>query len=201
MYRAIVLAAGESKRMGVPKLLLPYRDGSILRAVLEAVRRSRIDEILVVAGANRHEIEAEAHGLADRTVFHPSWARGMLSSIQAGLQALPGDTRAALVFLGDQPSIESGVVDAVLDALERTERSIVVPVHDGRRGHPVAIDLRWRDEILRLDPEQGLRALLRAHPEEVLEVPVDCPGILRDIDTPEDYREEVRRARRGEASS
>jgi molybdenum cofactor cytidylyltransferase len=193
MYRAIVLAAGESRRMGAPKLLLPLRGGSILRTVLDSVRRCRVGEILLVTGANREAIENEARGPSIRFVFNPSFAEGMLSSVVAAFGALPPDTDAALVFLGDQPSIDPSVVDELLDAHARTGRGLVVPTFEGRRGHPLLIDAKYRDAVLALDRAIGLRGLLRDHPDDVLEVSVAFPGILRDIDTPEDYRGELRR--------
>jgi molybdenum cofactor cytidylyltransferase len=111
----------------------------------------------------------------------------MLSSVQAGFRTLPADADAAVVMLGDQPFLPSCVVDAVIGAYEEGGKGIVVPTFQGRRGHPVLIDLKYREEVLALDPAGGLRRLMRAHPADIFEVEAGDANILRDLDTPEDY--------------
>jgi molybdenum cofactor cytidylyltransferase len=112
----------------------------------------------------------------------------MLSSIQAGFKALPADADAAVVMLGDQPFLPAKVVDAIIEAYQTSGKGIVIPVFRGRRGHPVLVDLKYRDEVLGLDPADGMRQLMRAHPGDIHEIAVDDANILRDMDTPEDYR-------------
>jgi molybdenum cofactor cytidylyltransferase len=92
-------------------------------------------------------------------------------------------------MLGDQPFLPAPVVDAVVGAFRESGRGIVVPAFRGRRGHPVLVDIKYRDEVLGLDPADGLRQLLRAHPEDILEADVGDANILRDLDLPEDYAE------------
>jgi CTP:molybdopterin cytidylyltransferase MocA len=111
----------------------------------------------------------------------------MLSSVVCGFNALPDDTGAALVFLGDQPGISPGVTDAIIKAYNESLHGIVIPVTNHRRGHPLLVDIKYKKEIGRLDLENGLRALMHLFPEDVLEVEVDEAGILIDIDTPEEY--------------
>lgn len=111
----------------------------------------------------------------------------MLSSVICGMNALPGDTGTVLVFLGDQPGISPGVTDTILEAHHASPHGIVIPVTNRRRGHPLLVDFKYKGAIGKLDPEKGLRDLMHQFPEDVLEVEMDTPGILLDIDTPEEY--------------
>jgi molybdenum cofactor cytidylyltransferase len=221
---AIVLAAGESRRMGTQKLLLPFGDTTVVGAVARAAGASRADRVVVVLGADRDAVRAacepgavapapprgaqaraagpgtarsgprstplEARPMSVRLSFtvNEGYMSGMLSSVQAGFRALPEDAEAAVVILGDQPFLRVSVVDAVVAAYREGGRGIVIPVFRGRRGHPVLVDMKYRDEVLGLDPSDGLRRLMRAHPDDVREVEVDDAGILRDLDTPQDYK-------------
>jgi molybdenum cofactor cytidylyltransferase len=214
---AVVLAAGESRRMGPQKLLLPYGGATVIGAVVAAAAGSRVDGVMVVLGADRDAVRAALERAADdgrgapaaeggapdvapslagsasngvAFTINESYRSGMLSSIQAAFRALPSEATAAVVMLGDQPFLPARVIDAVVAAYGEGGKGIVVPVYGGRRGHPLLVDLKHRDEVLRLDPAVGLRQLLRAHPEDVREIEVDEAAILRDLDTPADYREQ-----------
>lgn len=204
MIWAVILAAGESRRMGTQKLLLPFGETTVVGAVVRTAEASLADRALVVLGADGERVRAELErGRADgRTgerrgndkigfAANENYLSGMLSSVQAGFRALPEDAEAAVVMLGDQPFLPAKVVDAVVAAYRESGEGIVIPVFGGRRGHPVLIDLKYRGEVLALDPSDGLRQLMRAHPAEVREVEVDDAGILRDLDTPEDYQDGV----------
>ncbi len=184
---AIVLAAGESRRMGQPKLLLPWGQTSVLGQVIETLRQAGIEEVLVVVGAWREEIEKAASGYGVRSVFNAGFAQGeMLSSIQCGLRAqLPG-TRAALICLGDQPQVREETVRNVCAAYRQSGASLVIPSCQNRRGHPwLAARPLW-EELLALPREATPRAFLQAHSQEVQYVPAD-ESILQDLDTPEEY--------------
>lgn len=187
MIWAVVLAAGESRRMGTQKLLLPFGDTTVVGAVVRTAQASRAGRVLVVLGADREAVRGELAprgvGFAVNGDFH----LGMLSSVQAGLRALPADAEAAVILLGDQPFLAAAVVDAVIAAFETGGRGLVMPAFQGRRGHPLLVDLKYRDEVLAFDQADGLRRLVRAHPDDVLEVETADPNILRDLDTPEDY--------------
>lgn len=191
MIGAVVLAAGESKRMGAPKLLLPYRGATIIEAVLDAVTASGADATLVVLGANRTAIRERIRRFPVSVAVNTRFREGMLSSIQTGISALPRRCRAALVVLGDQPALPPSALDALIDAWNEGRKGIVVPVFGGRRGHPLLLDLKYRREIDGLTPDTGLRGLLAAHPEDILEVDVPDGAVLADIDTPDDYRKAV----------
>lgn len=192
MIWAIILAAGESRRMGECKLLLPLEEKTIIETVVENVVSSRVDGTLVVLGSKRRRMKSRIQKYAVRITANPYFKKGMLSSVQWGFQELPEETRAALVFLGDQPLISKDVINLILEAFKSHQKGIVVPVRHGSRGHPVLIDTKYRKEIQNLDPKIGLRQLIYSHPEDILEVEVEtCPGILSDIDHWQDYEKEL----------
>ncbi len=197
MITAVVLAAGRSERMGRPKMLLPFGRRTLIETVLAGVRRSRVDDVVVVLGAHRESIEPVVSRFALRAVFNEDLEGGMLSSVLRGLREVPAAARAFLVVLGDQPFPPATVIDRLIAAHEGTGKGLILPVHGGRRGHPLLIDIRYRDEVMALDPSVGLRQLLRDHPDDILEVPVRTPAVLADIDRPEDYREALASGRRG----
>lgn len=196
MIQVIILAAGKSERMGRVKPLLPWGKRTLIEAIIDRVARSRAKEVLVVLGAARDDIEPVIAKYHVGRVFNPDFARGMLSSIQRGLEAVPRDAQAVLFFLGDQPAPSAAIINRLIDAYEKTGKGIVLPVCGGRRGHPVLIDLKYRNEIRALDPGIGLRQLMRNHPEDILEVRTRSPRVLHDIDTPEDYERVLASRRR-----
>jgi molybdenum cofactor cytidylyltransferase len=184
---AVILAAGESRRMGTQKLLLPFGEATVVEAVVRTALDSQIDRALAVLGSDREAIRLKLAPYGVEFAVNEDFKRGMLSSVQTGFRALPADAEAAVVMLGDQPFLPARVVDAVIGAYRVSGKGIVVPAFRGRRGHPVLIGLEYRDEALSLDPAVGLRQLLIAHPDDVFEAEVDDTNILRDLDLPEDY--------------
>jgi molybdenum cofactor cytidylyltransferase len=192
MIWAIVLAAGESKRMALPKLLLPYGEKSIIETVCQEAVFSSVSGTLVVLGAFREKIKEKIKNLSLTTVVNTKYKQGMLSSVQLGFRSLPHETRAAVVLLGDQPSVSRAVIDGVVRAHEESGKGIVLPTYKKERGHPVLIDLKYREEIEQLNPEVGLRGVVYSHPEDIFEVAVDDPRILKDIDNFEDYKRDLK---------
>ena len=173
--------------MGTQKLLLPVGDQTLIETVISNVMQSEVDSILVVTGADHEKIRKVIDPLHVDVCHNENHESGMLSSVMCGFDALPDDTDAALVYLGDQPGITPAVTNAVIEAYNESLHGIVIPVYNHHRGHPLLVDFKYRNEIKRLDLEEGLRALMHHFPEDVLEVEVDEPGILIDIDTKEDY--------------
>ncbi len=173
--------------MGRSKQLLPYDNKTILESVIEHITQSSVDEILIVLGADRENIEEAIKGLPVKSVYNPRFKEGMLSSAQKGFVSLPEEAEAVLVFLGDQPKIPSSVIDQIIKTYQSSEKGIVLPVYDKKRGHPVLISTKYREEVAHLNPQIGLRELIHNHPEDILEVELDFSSILEDIDTPEDY--------------
>jgi molybdenum cofactor cytidylyltransferase len=192
MIWAIILAAGESKRMGEPKMLLPFGGKTIIEAVTESVVSSEVEGSLVVVGAERERIEEKIKDYGIKIVFNPDFRSGMLSSVQCGFKAVPEGIRAVLVVLGDQPRISSGIINQLIEASKKTGKGIVLPVFEGERGHPVIIDMKYREEVENLRPDIGLRGTVYSHPEDILEVEVDTASILKDIDDAADYKRELK---------
>jgi molybdenum cofactor cytidylyltransferase len=188
VIHAVVLAAGESRRMGAPKQLLRFGGKTVLQAVVDALLACPLAGVTVVLGHRAEEIGATLGDRPVRVAVNEAYGDGMLSSVRAGLRALPADATAFLICLGDQPSVDPEVVSRLLDAHRRRGAGIVIPVWRGKRGHPALIHLRHREEIEALSPDLGLKGLMRSHPEDTVEVEVETPAILDDLDTPEDYR-------------
>jgi molybdenum cofactor cytidylyltransferase len=189
---AIVLSGGQSRRMGFPKALLPIAGHTFAQHIIAALGESRVASIYLVVGADAERICSEIDVTPARVVVNERWELGQLSSLQAGLRALPPEgCDAVLMALVDHPLIDPTVVDAVIAAFEATARPIVIPVHDGRRGHPVLFAARLIPELLAAPLEEGARAVVRAHADEVLEILAPAPGILADIDTPELFQQWV----------
>ena len=187
MIWAVILAAGESKRMGRQKLLLPFGDVTVIEAVARTALNSRVDRALAVLGADREAVRGKLEPYGVEFAVNEDYVKGMLSSVQAGFRALPSEAEAAVIMLGDQPFLPAPVIDTVIEAYRESGKGIVLPAFRGRRGHPVVIGLKYRDTVLALDPDEGLRGLMRAHPDDIDEAEVDDPNILRDMDVPEDY--------------
>jgi molybdenum cofactor cytidylyltransferase len=189
---AMILAAGESKRMGEPKLLLPFGKKTIIETVIDSVIKSGVDEILVVLGSSAEKIEKKIKDFPLRKTVNPDYKQGMLSSVQWGFKVLSDEIQGVLVCLGDQPSISAVVIDKIIDAYKQTGKGIVVPTYKRRRGHPVLIGIKYLEEIKNLSPDVGLRGVVYNHPEDTHEVEVDTVSILRDIDNPDDYNKELK---------
>lgn len=188
MISALVLAAGSSSRMGTPKPLVDIGGRPMLGRVLDAVRGSRVGETIVVLGADADRVRALPDLAGLRVVENPAHAEGMSTSLKAGTAALGPGSTAFLVVLGDAPFLRSATIDALVAARERSGARIVLPVYAGIRGNPVLIDRSLAPEVDRISGDRGCRALRLHHPEESVEVPVDDPGVLIDLDTPEDVR-------------
>jgi molybdenum cofactor cytidylyltransferase len=193
MNCAIVLAAGESRRMGAAKPLLPSGRTTIIGHVADQLLASKLDEVYAVVGHEGDRIAAALSGRPVRIVTNPNYQAGMLSSIRAGLEALPPSCESVLIALGDQPAVTGELVDRLLDAYAKSGKRIVVPVFRGQRGHPLLFSARFREEVLTRYDEVGLRGLLLAHPAEVCEVDGCDESVLSDIDLPEDYQRETAR--------
>jgi molybdenum cofactor cytidylyltransferase len=192
MIWAMILAAGESKRMGAPKLLLPFGEKTMIETLVDEVLRSKSDQILVVLGAEKERIERILSNRPVKKTVNTRYQEGMLSSIQTGFEALPGEVEAVLVCLGDQPLIPFSVLDKLITAYKDTKKGIIVPVYKKSRGHPILIDMKYKPEVKRISPKIGLRALVHNHPQDVLEVGVNTARILKDIDKLEDYMKELK---------
>jgi molybdenum cofactor cytidylyltransferase len=192
MTFAVVPAAGHSTRMGRPKLSLPLGDRTVLERVVAALRDGGVRHVLVVVGPHVPElVPLAATGGADVCLL-PRATPDMRSTVEHGLRWLeeqyhPQPEDWWVLAPADHPVVEPGIVREILAAAGCDDRSIVIPVHGGRRGHPTVLAWRHVAGIRALPADAGINAYLREHADETLEVPISDPGILTDLDTPDDY--------------
>ncbi len=192
MICAIVLAAGRASRMGTQKLLLPFAGKTVITHIADQLLASTLDKVYVVAG---HKPDRIVQKLTDRTadvLINPNYAAGgMLSSVLCGFEALPADCEAVLVVLGDQPGITTQLVDDMVRSFRKTEKGILVPLHNGKRGHPILVARHYHAELQSHYADIGLRGLLYAHPDDIFELNVSTSSVLGDMDYPQDYQREL----------
>lgn len=183
MLAAVILTGGESRRMGSPKALLPYRGGTFLDHLLEVTRHPRIGARRVVTGASHAEIVRRVSLPPGVAVMNRQWQRGQLSSIRAAIESLRAlETEGMIVFLVDHPLVTSAVVTALIEAFDRSPGSIVLPTWQGRRGHPLIFPARFYSELYSAPDNVGARAVVWAHKNEIVEVPTEEEGVVLDID-------------------
>ncbi len=188
MLSAILLAAGESRRMGSPKALLHYQGQTFIERICLAFLTAGVDELIVVLGARAEEIaRALPVHPALRTVVNSRYAQGQLSSLMVGIGALSPESEAVVVNLVDHPMVSRETIKAVLDSFRAAPLPIVIASYQGKRGHPVLFASHVYGEILAAPLAQGAKVVVRKDPARVREIALDDPGILADIDTPEDY--------------
>lgn len=187
----IILAAGESKRMGFPKMLLKFNGSTMVENVIKNVTGSEIKNVMVVLGSGSEKLEKLVDNCNVSRCFNDKYKEGMLSSVRCGIRNVPSDFEAVLVFQGDQPLITPEVINLVIASYRSSGKGIVIPVYQKERGHPILIDRRYINEIGKLDDNKGLRQLSYNYPDDVMEIETDEPGILRDFDTYEEYRKEI----------
>ena len=189
MITAIILAAGESTRMGRPKMLLPWGDKTVLSHVVTIFREAGLEDIIVVTGGAREQVESALSPFKAKTIFNKDYAQGeMLSSIQCGIGALSHQTQAVLIGLGDQPQVRERSVQMVCKAYRENRSNIVVPSFQMRRGHPWLVARPLWKALLEMESPLSPRDFLNANYKQIHYLNIDDPGILADLDTPKDYQ-------------
>lgn len=184
---AIILAAGLSSRMAGANKLLADLDGKpVLRHTVENVLTSQASPVVVVTGHQADDVQELIQDLPVKLCFNPQFAGGMATSLGTGIAALPGNVDGALIFLGDMPLIRAEVINAVIDGFKPNDgKTIALPVHAGRRGHPVLWGRLHFADLQALKGDQGARQLLAAHADEIAECDAESAVIFADADTPE----------------
>lgn len=187
---AIVLAAGESKRMGINKLLLDMGGQTLVERVVNVLLHSKVDGVVVVAGFEWKRVRQRLRRKDIRVVYNRQYREGMAASIREGLRHIDQGSHGVLIALADHPLITSDTIDQLIDAYQRTHKGIVCPTYGGKRGHPVIFNLeKYGKALSKLKGDIGGRAVIEAHRDDLLEFAVDSPGVIRDIDVREDYEE------------
>jgi len=191
MLSAILLAAGESKRMGALKQLMPLGKSTLLEQAIDNLLNSSVDETIVVVGHKAEEITRAIASRPVKIMLNPNYQQGMSTSIIAGLNLIDPKSQAVMLAMGDQPLVESRTINQLIDAFKSHDKGIAVPTHRGKRGNPVIFAIKYKTELLKLKGDIGGREIIKNHPDDVLEVPVDSESVISDIDTRDDYQSKL----------
>lgn len=186
MLAAVILSAGASSRMGRPKALLPYREGTFLEHLMEVTRHPRVGVTRVVLGAGAEVIRSLGKLDPASVVLNLAWEQGQLSSIWASLQSLEGiETDGILLCPVDHPLVSATLVSELIEQFYQQEKTIVLPTYKGRRGHPVIFSSALYAELLAAPADKGARSVVWAHAGDVLEVPTDEEGVVLNLNDPD----------------
>jgi molybdenum cofactor cytidylyltransferase len=184
---AILLGAGESKRMRVDKLSLPWGRKTVLEHCFETLWRSEVEEVTIVLGVRNKEIKNLFKGPRVKIIVNPHSEKGMSTSIRKGLQTIHSGSHGILIALGDQPFIKTRTINALIHAFDQGEKGIVVPSFRGEMGHPVIFHRKYKKELLNLKGDVGGKSIIERHPQEVRRVSIKSEGVVKDIDTWQNY--------------
>lgn len=184
----LILAAGESRRMGRPKQTLPVGGQTLLSAVIHECLNSKIGQVFLVTGAHERQVRETIPSELVKLIHHPGWKEGMGSSLAKGVEAIVQHSPATeiLLVLGDQYKLTAGSIQNFIDAFHRSEKSIGISVFEEGSGPPAIFMERWFPELLNLTGDEGAKPLVQANRQEVLRITL--PEAAADMDTPEDYR-------------
>jgi molybdenum cofactor cytidylyltransferase len=185
MLAAIILSGGASRRMGSPKALLSFQGRPFLEHLLDVARHPKIGVRRIVLGADAEPIAKEVNLATSEIVINEEWEKGQLSSLQAALRSLPPQTDGAILLLIDHPLISSTLVDELIETFYKSGKPIVLPVFDGRRGHPVIFSSALYEELLNAPPETGARSVVWAHSAEVQILQTNEEGCVLNLNDPD----------------
>lgn len=187
MISAILLGAGESKRMGVDKLSLPWGRKTVLEHCFGILSRSNVQELVIVLNIRNKEINHLFQGEKVKVVMNPYFKRGMSTSIKRGLQAIHTNSHGILIALGDQPYLKTRTVNALIRTFNQGRGGIIIPSFRGKRGHPIIFHKKYKEELLDLKGDVGGKSVIERHPKDIKVVSIRSEGVIKDIDTLQDY--------------
>jgi molybdenum cofactor cytidylyltransferase len=188
MISAVVLAAGQSKRMGQQKMLLPWGKSTVIAHIISTIVNAGVEDIHIVVGGLRKQLTVALRDYPLEIIYNKDYRNGeMLTSLKLGIQSLQDESEAALIVLGDQPQIYADLIQALLARYESSNSLIIVPSYKMRRGHPLLIARSLWNSLLNLNPPMTLRDFLELNNELIDYLTVDNQSVVQDLDTPEDY--------------
>jgi len=188
---AILLGAGESKRMGVNKLSLPWGKKTVFEHCLDTLLRSNVKEVIVVLN-HRNKRMIQFRGKRVKVIMNPHYREGMSTSIRRGIRATDPNSQGILIALGDQPLLQTRTIYALIRAFGQKRGSIVLPSYRGRGGHPVLFDRCYKKMLLSLQGDVGGKSIIERDPGNVVKVRTKSEAVIKDIDTWKDYKKECR---------
>ena len=181
---AILLAAGEARRMGRLKQLMPFGSSTMVEQTVDNLLASGAGEVIVVLGHRAEEVKGRIANRPVKIMLNPLYSQGMGTSIAAGLKLVDSRAGAVMLALADQPFVDSQTIDRLIEEFQTHDKGIAIPVYRGRRGHPIIFSIKYKAQLSGLISDIGGREIIKEHPEDVLEIAVDCEGVILDIDTP-----------------
>lgn len=188
MITALILAAGQSSRMGQHKMLLPLLGKPLLLHVVDHALAVEFDEVIVVVGHHANDVRAALTGHRVRIVENPNYQQGQSTSVRAGIAALDPAAEAVIILLGDQPLVKPFILKSLIQAWQRSGQPIVVPFYSGQRGNPVLFARALFPELLQVTGDQGGREVLQRHTDEIEPVQIDDADAAQDLDTLQEYQ-------------
>jgi molybdenum cofactor cytidylyltransferase len=183
---AIILAAGRSRRMGAFKPLLPFGNQTIIESCISNLRAAGVEEIVIVLGHRGDDVRKQLKESSVSFVTNPNPDSEMSVSIELGVRAISATAKAVLLTPVDHPAVAGKTIELIVDKW-RGGAKLIQPEFEGKGGHPVLIDLSYRDELKNLEQQAGLRSFFNRNRRKVLRLPVDSPFIAHDVDTWDDY--------------
>jgi molybdenum cofactor cytidylyltransferase len=188
MISAILLAAGQSKRMGELKQLMPFGQSTIVEQAVDNLLGSAVDEVIVVVGYKAEDVMKAIAAKPIKLVINPDYEQGMGTSIIAGLKSVHSRARGIMLALGDQPLVNSQTINRLIEEFYSHDKGIAVPTYQGRRGHPIVFAITYKEQLLELRGDVGGRQIIEDRPDDILEVAVDSESVVADFDTTDDYQ-------------
>jgi len=184
---AILLGAGESKRMGANKLLLPWKKKTILQHCFDTLVRSNVKEVVVVLGGRTKGMENQFKGRKVKVIMNPHYKRGMSTSMRRGIQVMDPRSEGILLAFGDMPFLIARTINSLIEKFAQGKGGIIVPSFEGIKGHPVIFHKRYKEELLKLEGDVGGRSIIEKYPNDLRLIRVRSQGVVKDIDTWRDY--------------